>query len=102
MVFGTFDLFHPGHRSLLEQALRLGKVTVVVARSSNVLRIKGRKPKQSDQVRLDAVSKAFPQVHVILGDRKEFLAPLRQWKPTLLFLGYDQYLPPGVSEEDLP
>lgn len=102
MVFGTFDLFHPGHSSLLKQAQALGTVTVVVARSANVERIKGRKPMQSDEERAKAVKEAFPDADVILGDPNDFLVPIRERKPDVLLLGYDQALPPGLTESDLP
>lgn len=102
MVFGTFDLFHPGHRSLLMQAEKLGPVIVVVARSTNVERIKGKKPLQSDDERVKALKDSFPDAEVILGDPDDFLVPLREQKPDMLLLGYDQGLPPGVTDVDLP
>lgn len=102
MVFGTFDLLHPGHRFLIEEALRLGSVTVIVARASNVERIKGRPPRENDETRVAALKEAFPDVTVLLGDEEDFLRPLRELKPDLLLFGYDQKLPPGVSESDLP
>lgn len=101
MVFGTFDLLHLGHHFLLEEALRRGRVTVVVARSANVQRIKGRAPQQSDEERLVAIRKSFPSVTVVLGTENDFLQPIRDHKPDLLLFGYDQRLPPGIAERDL-
>lgn len=102
MVFGTFDLLHPGHRSLMLQAQALGTVTVVVARDESVLKIKGKKPCENEQKRARGIKNAFPNANVMLGDSWDFLAPLRKVQPDLLVLGYDQKLPPGVSEADLP
>lgn len=102
MVFGTFDLLHPGHRSLVLQAQAFGTVTVVVARDESVLKIKGKKPRENEQKRVRAMKKAFGDTDVILGDPGDFLAPLRKVQPDLIVLGYDQKLPPGVSEADLP
>lgn len=101
MVFGTFDLLHPGHHFLVEEALRRGRVTVVVARSTNVEKIKGRSPVQNDEERLAAIRKAFPSVTVILGTDNDFLRPIRELKPDLLLFGYDQRLPPSITESDL-
>ena len=42
MVAGTFDLIHPGHLYLIQEARKLGKVVVVVGRDKNVERVKGR------------------------------------------------------------
>ena len=102
MVFGTFDLLHPGHRFLLEEALAQGRVTAVVARSSNVKRIKGRAPDQTDSERVAAIQNAYPDITVVLGSDNDFLEPVRNLKPDLLLFGYDQRLPPGVAETDLP
>lgn len=102
MIFGTFDFLHEGHKSLIAQAKALGNVTIVVARSSNVEKIKGRKPAESEEVRIAALKKECSSCTVIPGDDSDFLAPLKEHKPDLLLLGYDQKLPPGVSEADLP
>ncbi len=101
MVFGTFDLLHPGHLFVIEQALERGEVTVIVARSENVARIKGRPPVESDDVRAAAVRAAFPAASVVLGHPTDFLSPIRLVKPDLILLGYDQRLPPGIVEKDL-
>ena len=101
LVFGTFDLLHPGHRFVLTEAGKRGDVHVVVARDLNVRAIKGRMPKQSEQERFAALKQAFPKAEVILGDPNDFLAPVRAIKPDLILLGYDQKLPPSVTEKDL-
>lgn len=102
LIFGTFDRLHPGHEFVVTEALTRGSVTVIVARDANVRRIKGHKAEQSEDERMAAVVRVFPDVRVILGDPKDFLSPVREFKPDLILLGYDQQLPPGVSEEDLP
>jgi|GEM_PF-7070934 glycerol-3-phosphate cytidylyltransferase-like family protein len=41
MTFGTFDIFHPGHRFYLSEAQKFArKMTVVIARDARVLKIK--------------------------------------------------------------
>ena len=121
LVFGTFDHLHPGHRFLLSEASKRvcppgpasadlstssrrkrGGLHVVVARDSNVERIKGRKPDQQEGERLDAISALFPDAIAVLGDPVDFLAPIHAIKPDLILLGYDQKLPPGVKREDIP
>lgn len=101
MVFGTFDDLHPGHRYLLSKASERGEVFVIIARDANVERLKGHKPLQSEDVRRQAIEDAFPQMHVMLGDSHDFLARIHEVKPDLVLLGYDQKLPPQVTEEDL-
>ncbi len=122
LVFGTFDHLHPGHRFLLSEASkracppepaastelstrsrrRRGELWVVVARDANVKKIKGHDPDQDEHERLQAIQKTFPNSRPILGDPHDFLVPVRTIKPDLILLGYDQMLPPGVLESDLP
>jgi cytidyltransferase-like protein len=104
MVFGTFDDLHPGHRFLLSEAIKRSHddLTVVVARDTNVVTIKGKAPLQSEEIRAQAIHNAFPSAHVILGNPSgDFLDPIRTHTPDLILLGYDQKLPPGITEEDL-
>lgn len=102
LVFGTFDHLHPGHRFLLSESSKRGDLYVVVARDQNVEKIKGHAPDQSENDRLKAIQKAFPSSHPHLGDLEDFLAPVKEIEPDLIMLGYDQKLPPGVNEKDLP
>lgn len=122
LLFGTFDHLHPGHRFVLQEALKRaclgevssrrseakpdgrsrGEVHVVVARDKNVQQIKGKDPKQKEEERLRVLQNAFPEVHARLGDTEDFLIPVRAINPDLILLGYDQKLPPGVEEKDLP
>jgi len=102
MVFGTFDLLHDGHKFLINEAKKLGDVIVVVAQSSNVKRIKGREAKESNNTRVAALTTAFPDIKIVLGDTENFLTPLTKYKPDLLLFGYDQKLPPSITEADLP
>ncbi|OGJ55615.1 hypothetical protein A3D88_00480 [Candidatus Peribacteria bacterium RIFCSPHIGHO2_02_FULL_52_16] len=102
LIFGTFDRLHPGHLFLLKEADTRGELFVVVARDTNVKRIKGKDPAESEEARKAAIEKAFPDAHVILGDAKDFLVPVKAVRPGIILLGYDQHLPPGVAMEDLP
>jgi FAD synthetase len=102
LVFGTFDLVHPGHRFLFAEAAKRGHLTIIVARDRNVQRIKGRFPVQDEDERMSHVRMVVPDAEVILGDAHDFLVPVRAIDPDLIMLGYDQELPPGVTEADLP
>ena len=102
LICGTFDTLHPGHRFVIREAMKKGEVTVIVACDRNVVRIKGRRPEQTEQVRQSVLQNAFPAVTAVLGDPEDFLRPVREIMPDLILLGYDQQLPPGVTEEDLP
>jgi FAD synthetase len=101
LTFGTFDHLHPGHLAYLEEANVRGDLFVIVARDVHVEEIKGTAPDESEEDRIAALQEAFPEAEVILGDAEDYLEPVRKISPDLIVLGYDQRLPPGVSEEDL-
>ena len=101
LLFGTFDHFHPGHQFVLEEAAKRGEVFVVIARDRNVERIKNLTPSHTELERMASVQKALPSAQVVLGDPTDFLAPVRAIQPDLILLGYDQRMPPGVSEDQL-
>lgn len=102
VIFGTFDLLHPGHHFVVQEAMKRGSVSIVVARDQSVERIKGRLPAQSEVVRQQALAICFPSVRVLLGSLTHFLEPIRELRPDRIVLGYDQRLPPGVCRSDLP
>ena len=91
MCFGTFDGLHQGHLSYFKQAKKLGDcLMVVVARDINVEKIKGRLPRQNEQIRLNAVAKLSFINEVCLGNAKDRMAVIRKFKPDVIALGYDQ------------
>ena len=102
LTFGTFDHFHPGHLAYLNEAAARGDLFVIIARDHHVEEIKAKRPNQPEQERMQAVQKAFPDATVILGDNEDYLEPVRNINPDLIIMGYDQKLPPGICEEDLP
>lgn len=102
LVFGTFDHLHTGHRYLLNEASSRGKLFVVIARDANVQKIKGRAPDQREGERAAVIEEAYQNATVVLGDENDFLVPVRSIKPDMILFGYDQKLPPNVSENDLP
>jgi len=91
MGFGTFDGIHPGHEFFLRQLKKLGdELIVVVARDSNVERIKGRKPKNDENVRLSALKATHLADKVCLGHLTDFYQPIVDFSPDIIGLGYDQ------------
>ncbi|MFA5995662.1 MAG: adenylyltransferase/cytidyltransferase family protein [Patescibacteria group bacterium] len=93
LVFGTFDLFHPGHAWFLTQAKQYGSyLVVIVARDINVKKIKGKLPVQSEQIRLQQVQQ-FPVVNLAKLGETDFskrFKVITVIKPQLICLGYDQ------------
>ncbi|MBU0766903.1 adenylyltransferase/cytidyltransferase family protein [Patescibacteria group bacterium] len=102
LVFGTFDNLHLGHKYLLNEAQQRGDLWIVVGLDETVKRLKGFYPVQSQNERKQAVEKSFPQTHVLLGDSEDYFQPIKNIRPGLILLGYDQKLPPGVTSDNFP
>ena len=99
MVFGVFDLLHPGHISFLKQAKKLGSFLIVsVARDVNVKKVKGKKPVFNEKKRMAYVKQLKIAKKVILGGTKDPWPHIVKEKPDLIALGYDQ----GSFVGDLP
>lgn len=93
MVFGTFDMVHPGHEDLFRQARTLAAqphLVVSVARDKNVARIKGHVPRKTEIERLEQVRKSALVDEVVLGDEAGYLPHILSAKPDIIALGYDQ------------
>lgn len=91
MVFGTFDLFHEGHRYFFEEAKKYGNVLiVVVARDSSVRKMKGVDPHQNELQRLENVKKVPAVDKAVLGNEDDFYKVIEEHQPQVLCFGYDQ------------
>ena len=91
MVFGTFDLLHPGHLNFLLQARELGdKLIVSVARDLNVFRVKGQRPMHSERQRQKNLSLLPVVDKVVLGGLKNPMPHILKVRPDIIALGYDQ------------
>lgn len=103
MVFGTFDLLHKGHVDFFKQAKSLGDyLVVVVARDSNVLRLKGKVADSSEKQRLLAVKSVSFVDKVVLGssDIGSYKVILDE-SPAIIALGYDQDVSENVLKKEL-
>src|SRR5437762_372631 len=93
MVFGTFDIIHPGHRNFFAQARALAAdpyLIVSVARDKNAARIKGRVPRYTESQRAARLKKISKIDKVILGGIDDHLPHILKQKPDIIALGHDQ------------
>ncbi len=86
LVGGVFQIIHPGHLYLLEQAKKLGDVYVVVARDSNTK--KKLVVREGDRVKL--VKSLFLVKTAVLGSKNDFFKIVYKLKPDFILLGPDQ------------
>ena len=91
MAFGSFDILHEGHKHYLKEAKSYGDyLIVVVARDENILKFKGRKPRNDENHRLDEIKKLELADEAVLGHKDNILKVLDDFKPDVICLGYDQ------------
>lgn len=91
MVFGTFDILHPGHIEFLRQAKRYGDFLIVsLAREIWIKKIKGRKPMHSEGDRKSLLQAVKFVDKVVLGSKQDYLGHILRHKPDVICLGYDQ------------
>lgn len=93
LVFGTFDVLHPGHINFFKQARKLGKhpfLIASIARDVNVKKIKGKKPRYGERRRLTLVKKCKLIDKAVLGAPVDYLKHIIAQKPDIIALGYDQ------------
>lgn len=101
LVFGTFDIFHPGHLSFLRQARRHGdRLYAVVARDRTVLAVKKRLPIQAESERLASVKASGLVDEARLGNLGDKYSAIKKIRPQVICLGYDQaYLTSNLAEK---
>jgi len=92
MVFGTFDILHPGHVHMLKEAKKYGdNLVVVIARDVTVCELKGKEPRKNENQRAENMRTLGIADKVILGccgDNKH--QTIIDEMPDVIALGYDQ------------
>ena len=92
MVFGAFDGLHPGHLDFFKQAKGYGDTLVVsVGLDKNVEKIKGKKPLFNHEERLHLVRNCRYVDNAVLGAAEDFYQHIKNYKPDVICLGYDQW-----------
>lgn len=92
VIFGVFDGIHEGHLAFIKEAKSQGeKLIAIVARDSVVLRLKGHLPLYDESSRVKSLLETGCIDQAVLGDDSEGeYSVLKEIKPDLIYLGYDQ------------
>ena len=92
LVFGAFDVIHPGHINFLKQARDYGDYLVVsVARDSYIIGWKGKTPIHTEEVRRQYLLETSLVDEVLLGDEVPGTYGLvARIRPDVVCVGYDQ------------
>jgi len=101
MATGTFDLLHMGHIYYLKEAKKLGdKLVVVVARDSTVRKLK-HEPITPEEMRLNIIKELKIVDEAVLGHKDDMYATVKEIKPDIIALGYDQVHDEKKIEQEL-
>jgi len=101
MATGTFDILHLGHIYFLKEAKKLGdKLSVVVATDSTVRKLK-HEPVNTEQIRLDLIKELKIVDEAYLGHEEDMYEIVKEIKPDIIALGYDQIHNEKTVEKEL-
>ena len=98
MASGVFDIIHPGHIFYFEKAKELGDELWVVVANDKTVRRKKREPIMPQEARARVVLSLKPVDKVVIGNAdKDFFEIIKEIKPDIITLGFDQ----KFDEKDL-
>lgn len=90
MTTGVFDLLHPGHVHMLEEAKKLGDELVVVIARDDSVRKEKHAPITPEEHRRHMVDALKPVDRAVLGHRGDYYRIVEELRPDIFALGFDQ------------
>lgn len=90
MATGVFDLLHLGHLYFLQEAKRLGDELIVVVATDKTAEKLKHVPITPQEMRVRLVEELKPVNKAVLGHEDDRYRIVRELKPDIIALGYDQ------------
>ena len=90
MATGVFDILHLGHVYFLKEARKLGDELVVVVATDKTAEKMKHIPVTSQDMRVELVAELKPVDKAVLGYEDDKYRIVRELKPDIIALGYDQ------------
>ncbi|MFX1316794.1 MAG: adenylyltransferase/cytidyltransferase family protein [Promethearchaeota archaeon] len=91
LIAGTFDILHPGHIFLINEAAKLGDVYIIVSTDKNRELYSGEAPIVPEQQRLEIMKSIKNVKDAILGRHdNDTLKTVEELNPDIILLGPDQ------------
>lgn len=94
LVGGCFNSIHPGHIHFLKEAKKLGDELIVILTNDK----NNKKPYAiSAEKRKKTLESLNIASKILIGDFENKTGIVREMKPSIIALGYDQKLPDGLE-----
>lgn len=91
LIAGTFDLLHPGHIYLVNEAAKMGDVYAIVATDQNRKLYSGESPVIPENQRLEVIASVKNVKEARLGrSDNDTLKTVEEISPDIILLGPDQ------------
>jgi FAD synthetase len=91
LIAGTFDILHPGHIFLINEAAKLGDVYIVVATDKNRELYSGERPIVPEEQRLEVMKNIKNVKEARMGRHdNDTLKTVEEINPDIILLGPDQ------------
>lgn len=101
MATGVFDILHLGHVYFLEEAKKLGDELVVVVATDKTAEQLKHTPITSQDMRVKLVASLKPVDKAVLGYEGDRYTIVKELKPDIIALGFDQKHDEEQIKEDL-
>ena len=101
MATGTFDILHLGHIYFLKEAKKFGDTLAVVVATDSTVRELKHEPVNPEQIRLDLIKELKIVDKAYLGHENDIYEILKEIKPDIITLGYDQLHDEKTIEKEL-
>lgn len=91
VIFGSFDIFHPGHTHFIKEAEKFGELIISIAQDEIIHIIKNSLPENTLIQRMNTLKMKYPQHTIIKGDNiLGNWSVIKKYKPDVVCVGYDQ------------
>ncbi len=93
MIFGSFDILHYGHLHLFKHAREYGeKLVAVLGRDTTIRKMKSIDPFHTEEERFEILKQFGLIDEVVLGHEDDVYKVLKEVRPDIIALGYDQHI----------
>ena len=101
MASGVFDILHMGHLHFLEEARKLGDELVVVVATDNTARKRKHEPITPQDMRRNMIAALRVVDRAVVGTDGDMFDIVKQVKPDIIALGFDQDHDETIIEQRL-